>query len=100
MFCNLSPFFSLGLPGSNAPCFYDLFLLATRVMALMVGVLHLKALHTVMLFALVEAVMNLFLILLVGHAFMKEERDTIFQSICNHKRGNVGDRYATDKKAF
>ena len=61
--------------------FYDLFLLATRVTALVLGGLYLSALHTVTLFALVGAAMNLFLILLVGYAVMKKEGQVNFAQI-------------------
>jgi len=53
--------------------FYNLLLLAMRVLALVLGGLYLSSLHTIMLFALVGAGMNVFLILRVGYILMKKE---------------------------
>ena len=54
---------------------YDLFLLAARALVLIIGGMYLSAWHTVLLFSVVGAFMNLFLILLVGYAVMKKEGD-------------------------
>ncbi|MEW6188187.1 MAG: lipopolysaccharide biosynthesis protein [Thermodesulfobacteriota bacterium] len=53
--------------------FYDLGLLAARVVSLTVGGLYMNAHQTIMLFALVGAVMNAFLILMVGYAIIQRE---------------------------
>lgn len=53
--------------------FYDLVLLAARSSALVLGGLYLTVGQTVMLFALVGAVMNAVLIARVGYAVMKKE---------------------------
>jgi O-antigen/teichoic acid export membrane protein len=52
---------------------YDLVLLAARTSALVLGGLYLSAKQTVLLYALVGAVMNGFLIFWVGRAVMKKE---------------------------
>jgi lipopolysaccharide exporter len=52
---------------------YDLGLLAARTTALILGGLFLSAYQTVMLYAIVGAVMNAFLIFAVGRAIMKKE---------------------------
>jgi len=91
VFCNLpAVLFARIIRIQRTVFFYDLFLLAARVMALVLGGLYLSALHTVMLFAFVGAAMNLFLILLVGYAVMKKEGDTIFSLLAVIRRGNLG----------
>lgn len=77
VFCNLpAVLFARLIRIQRTVFFYDLVLLATRVLTLVLGGLYLSALNTVMLFALVGAVMNLFLILLVGYYVMKKEGHT------------------------
>ncbi|MCG7853487.1 MAG: oligosaccharide flippase family protein [Methanosarcinaceae archaeon] len=63
--------------------FYDLGLLAARTAALVLGGLLLNAYQTVMLFALVGAAMNAFLILYVGRAVMKKEGAVNLESLRN-----------------
>lgn len=53
--------------------FYDLILLIARVLALVISGLYLTALQSITLFSLLSAMMNLFLILLVGYHVMKKE---------------------------
>jgi len=53
--------------------FYELCLLAIRVMALALGGLYLDASRTIVLFSLVGAATNVILILIVGYAVMKKE---------------------------
>lgn len=52
---------------------YNSIVLAVRVIALVIGGLYLTALHSISLFSVVGAVMNLVLILLVGRALVKRE---------------------------
>lgn len=63
---------------------YDLVLLALRVLVLMLGGVYLSAFQTIMLFSFVGAAMNLFLILLVGHAVMKKEGPVNMERIRNY----------------
>ena len=53
--------------------FYDLVVLATRILILVLGGMYLNEVHTIMLFSFVGSVLNLFLIFLVGYAVMKKE---------------------------
>ena len=74
VFCNLpAVLFARIIRIQRTVFFYDLFLLAVRVLALVLGGLYLNALQTIWLFSLVGAAMNLFLILMVGYAVMKKE---------------------------
>jgi O-antigen/teichoic acid export membrane protein len=62
---------------------YDLFLLAARTLVLVIGGTYLSAWNTVLLFSIVGALMNLFLILLVGYAVMKKEGHVKWEQIRN-----------------
>jgi lipopolysaccharide exporter len=74
VFCNLPAVLFAQLIRIQRTVFlYDLVLLAARVLSLVLGGLYLNALQTVMLFSVVGAFMNFILILLVGHAVMKNE---------------------------
>lgn len=53
--------------------FFGLVLLATRALALIVGGTYLSASHTIMLFCIVGAMMNIIWIVMVGCAIMKKE---------------------------
>lgn len=73
-FCNLPAVLFARLIRIQRTVFlYDLVLLAARTLVLVLGGLYLNASDTIMPFALLGAIMNLFLILLVGHAVMKKE---------------------------
>ena len=73
-FCNLpAVLFARLIRIQRTVFFYDLGLLATRVMALMMGGLYLNALQTIIMISIIGSVMNLFLIVLVGRALMKKE---------------------------
>jgi hypothetical protein len=79
VFCNLpADLFARIIRIQRFVFFYDLALLAVRTLALVLGGLYLSALQTVMVFALVGAAMNAFLILKVGQTVMKKEGRTIF----------------------
>ena len=62
---------------------FDLFLLAARALALIVGGTYLPALSTIMLFSLVGAIMNIIFIVIVGCALMSKEDDTTWKGIPN-----------------
>lgn len=74
VFCNLpAVLFGRIIRIQRFVFFYELGLLAARTAALILGGLLLTASQTVMAYALVGAVMNLFLIFSVGRAIMKRE---------------------------
>ena len=74
VFCNLpAVLFARIIRMQRFVFFYDLALLAARSFVLVLGGLHFSVLQTVMLFALVGAIMNAFLIFSVGRAVMKKE---------------------------
>ncbi len=74
VFCNLpAVLFGRIIRIQRFVFFYELGLLAARTAALILGGLFLTAYQTVMAYALVGAVMNIFLILSVGRAIMKKE---------------------------
>jgi len=74
VFCNLpAVLFGRIIRIQRFVFFYELGLLAARTAALVLGGLFLTANQTVMAYALVGAVMNVFLILSVGRAIMKKE---------------------------
>ncbi|MBN1363503.1 MAG: oligosaccharide flippase family protein [Syntrophaceae bacterium] len=74
VFCNLpAVVFARIIRIQRTVFFYDLVLLAARILALVLGGLYLTASQCILLFSLVGAAMNLFLIILVGHAVIKKE---------------------------
>lgn len=74
VFCNLpAVLFGRIIRIQRFVFFYALGLLAARAAALILGGLYLSAYQTVMLYAIVGAVMNAFLIFAVGRAVMKKE---------------------------
>jgi O-antigen/teichoic acid export membrane protein len=86
VFCNVpAVLFARLIRIQRAVFFYDLLLLAARVTTLILGGLYLTASHTVMLFAVVGAVMNFILIVLVGYAVMKKESRLSW----NHMRDSI-----------
>lgn len=73
-FCNLpAVLFARLIRIQRTLFFFNSILLAVRVLALVAGGLYLTALQSIALFSLVGGVMNLALILLVGHAVLKRE---------------------------
>jgi len=56
---------------------------AGRVSTLILGGLFLTALNTIIIFSLLGAAMNLFLILLVGYNVMKKESEMSWASVRN-----------------
>jgi lipopolysaccharide exporter len=82
VFCNLpAVLFARIIRMQRFVFFYDLFLLVARSAALILGGLYLNAGQTVMLFALVGAVMNAVLIIRVGRAVMKKEGAATLDSL-------------------
>ena len=82
VFCNLpAVLFARIIRIQRFVFFYDLALLCARALALVLGGLYLNALQCVMLFALVGAAMNAFLILKVGCIVMKKEGQINSKSI-------------------
>ncbi|MBE3144229.1 MAG: hypothetical protein IMZ61_09945 [Planctomycetes bacterium] len=74
VFCNLpAVLFGRIIRIQRFVFFYDLGLLTARTAALVLGGLSLSAYQTVMAYAIVGAVMNVFLIFAVGRAIMKKE---------------------------
>ncbi|NPV51825.1 MAG: oligosaccharide flippase family protein [Candidatus Methanofastidiosum sp.] len=74
VFCNLpAVIFARIIRIQKFVFFYDIILLFLRTIALMWGGMHLKLTQTVMVFAIVGAVMNLFLIYYVGRRLAKKE---------------------------
>jgi len=73
-FCNLPAIlFSRIIRIQRKVFFYDLALLFFRTMTLILGGLYLTALNTIILFSFVGAIMNLFLIIIVGKAVIRKE---------------------------
>ncbi|MFC2168344.1 lipopolysaccharide biosynthesis protein [Acidobacteriota bacterium] len=61
--------------------FYDIALLGVRSVVLLIGGLYLTALQTVLLFSLVGAGMNIFLIFRVGNKVMRNEGSVTWSSV-------------------
>jgi lipopolysaccharide exporter len=82
VFCNLpAVLFARIIRMQRFVFFYDLFLLVARSLALIVGGLYLDALQTVTLFAIVGAVMNIFLIFRVGLTLIKKGGSISIESL-------------------
>jgi len=74
VFCNLpAVIFARIIRIQRFVFFYDLVLLALRTATLVLGGMYLKVTHTVMVFAIVGAAMNIFLIYYVGRKVAKRE---------------------------
>jgi hypothetical protein len=73
-FCNLpAVLFAQLIRIQRTFFFFDMGLLTLRVSTLVLGGVYLNALETIMLFSLVGAAMNCFLIVIVGYAVTKKE---------------------------
>ncbi len=73
-FCNLPAIlFARLIQMQRALLFYHVTMLAARAVTLILGGIYLRAASTILLFSLVGAGMNIFLILLVGRGVMKKE---------------------------
>lgn len=74
VFCNLpAVLFARIIRIQRTVFLYDLALLVSRALSLVLGGMYLNALQTIIIFSAVGAAMNLFLILLVGQAVAKKE---------------------------
>jgi lipopolysaccharide exporter len=74
VFCNLPAVLFARLIRIQRTVFiYDLVLLTARSLVLVIGGLYYNAWQTIMAFSLVGALMNIFLIILVGHFVVKKE---------------------------
>lgn len=74
VFCNLPAIlFARIIRIQSTVFFYDLALLVARGLTLIFGGMYFTALKTIILFSVVGAIMNMFLILLVGYAVMRKE---------------------------
>ena len=82
VFCNLpAVLFARIIRIQRFVFFYDIVLLAARSSALVLGGIYLNAGQTVMMFALVGAIMNAFLIFRVGRAVLKNEGALVLDSL-------------------
>lgn len=83
VFCNLpATIFSRIIRIQRFVFFYDLVLLALRTATLVLGGMYLKVTQTVMVFAIVGAAMNIFLIYFVGRKVAKKEGRRLFSQKC------------------
>jgi len=84
VFCNLpAVLFAQVIRIQQKILIYDLAMFAGRVSTLILGGLFLTALNTIIIFSLLGAAMNLFLILLVGYNVMKKESEMSWASVRN-----------------
>ena len=75
MFCNLpSVLFARVIRIQRKMFFFDVVLLTARALVLIIGGMYLTALHTIMLFSIFSAVMNVVFIVIVGRILMNKER--------------------------
>lgn len=75
MFCNLpSVLFARVIRIQRKMFFFDVVLLTARALVLIIGGMYLTALHTIMLFSILSAVMNVVFIVIVGRILMNKER--------------------------
>ncbi|MDI6698980.1 MAG: oligosaccharide flippase family protein [Candidatus Saccharicenans sp.] len=84
VFCNLpAVIFSRIIRVQRLVFFYDLAVLAIRTITLLLGGMYLNLTNTVMIFSIIGAFLNLFLIYIVGRMVFKRERNTSLISIKN-----------------
>lgn len=85
MFCNLpSVLFARVIRIQRKMFFLEMVLLAARILVLVIGGMYISALHTVMLFSMVSAIMNIIFIVIVGYTIMKKEGSVTWQDIQNN----------------
>lgn len=76
MFCNLPAVLFVRIIRMQRTAFlFDVAVLASRALALIVGGTYLTESHTIMLFSVVGAMMNIIFIVMVGFAIMRKEGD-------------------------
>ena len=91
VFCNLpAVLFARIIRIQRFVFIYDLVLLAARSLTLLLGGIYLDVYQTVMLFAIVGALMNFYLILHVGRLVMKKEGSANWGNVRDVLIGGVG----------
>jgi O-antigen/teichoic acid export membrane protein len=76
MFCNVpAVLFARIIRVQRAVFVYEVVLLAARALSLVLGGLYLNVFQTILVFSLIGAGMNLFLIFLVGYYVIKKDRN-------------------------
>jgi O-antigen/teichoic acid export membrane protein len=84
MFCNLpSVLFASILRLQRQLFFFDIILLAARTLVLIVGGIYMTASHTIFLFSIVGAIMNIIFIVIVGLVLMKKEGANTWKDMTN-----------------
>jgi len=84
-FCNLpAVLFARIIRVQRFVFFYDIGLLIARTLALVLGGIYLTVLPTVMVYALVGAAMNIFLILVIGYWVMRKEGTVQISQVRNY----------------
>jgi O-antigen/teichoic acid export membrane protein len=89
MFCNLpSVLFARILRLQNRLFFFDVSLLATRTIALILGGIYMTAETTILIFSIIGAMFNIIFILLIGIALARREGTTTLNEVITYlKRG-------------
>lgn len=88
MFCNLpAVLFARIIRIQRKMFIYDLILLSARAMVLFAGGIYLSAVNTILLLALVGAIMNIIFIVIVGFILMRSEGDIDLNVIINDMKG-------------
>jgi lipopolysaccharide exporter len=84
MFCNLpSVLFARIIRMQRYHFLFSIVSLTARSLVLFFGGMYLSASHTIMLFAVVGAIMNMIFIVIVGYALMRKEGDASLKGIFN-----------------
>ena len=84
MFCNLpSVLFARILRLQRQLFIYDIILLATRTIALVLGGMYLTASRTIFLFSIIGAIMNIIFIVIIGLVLMKKEGANTWKDMTN-----------------
>jgi O-antigen/teichoic acid export membrane protein len=84
MFCNLpSVLFARIVRIQRLMFFQNIVLLAARALTLIIGGIYFTESYTIMLFAIVGAIMNVIWIIVVGFVLMKKEGHTTWKGIAN-----------------
>lgn len=87
MFCNLpSVLFARIIRIQREMFLFDLVLLTARSLVLILGGMYMLALHTIMLFSLVSAIMNIIFIVIVGYTIMRMEDKTKLNVLLNNMK--------------
>jgi len=88
MFCNLPAVLFVRIIRLQRKLFvFDLIVLFTRALVLVVGGMRLSAVDTIFLISLAGAILNIFLIIIVGFILIKKENGTELNVIINDIKG-------------